>query len=341
MNSGTISISIIIVNYNGKHYLINCLKSVIAQCDQRTEVIVVDNASKDGSVECINAMFPTVRLIENKTNKGFAGGNNDGVREARGSLVILLNNDTVVRPGWLEGLRTVMNNPDVVSASSLIITEGIPDKYYKKNGSVNFLGHNIMCVFDIPSDIFYAGGASMIFRKNVIGLPFDEDYFVYGEDVYLGLRSRFMGHQVKHTNDSIVDHIGSGTAKKERSEFLTFYQERNRILNTILFFSTSTLLKVIPFLAGNVIVKTIVSLVGVKYSFVGLMKAYVWIAFNSATIRRKRSELFKTRVVPESNIIHYMSGKLTNGESVVGRIVNAVAIFYCRIVYLPVIELKQ
>jgi GT2 family glycosyltransferase len=341
MSNGTISISIIIVNYNGKHFLKKCLDAVLAQCDQTTEVIVVDNASKDGSAEYIKTSFAAVRLVENAINRGFAGGNNDGVRAARGSLIILLNNDTVVHPGWLEGLRAEMNDLRVVSASSLIKTEGIPEKYYEKNGSVNFLGHNIMRVFDEPSDIFYAGGASMIFRKELIGLPFDDDYFVYGEDVYLGLRSRFMGYQVKHTNASVLDHFGSGTAKKEQSEFLTFYQERNRILNTVLFFSGTTLIKVLPFLLVNTVGKTAAAIAGLKYSLLGLLKAYFWIISNIPAIRRKRRGLQKEKIVPDSEVIRYMTGKLTNGESTIGRAVNAIAILYCRIVRLTVIEILR
>ncbi|HAP35973.1 MAG TPA: hypothetical protein DCQ28_08550, partial [Bacteroidetes bacterium] len=122
-------------------------------------------------------------IIKSNKNLGFAGGNNLGVKNAKGELIVLLNNDTVVHQGWLQGLANAITNENVAAASSLIKTEGIPDKYYEKNGSINFLGHNIMRIFDEPTDIFFAGGASMIFKKDIIGVPFDEDYFVYGEDV--------------------------------------------------------------------------------------------------------------------------------------------------------------
>jgi GT2 family glycosyltransferase len=336
-----ITLSIIIVNYNGKHFLGDCLSSVLEQTDSSCEVIVVDNASSDGSVEYLQKTFPSVRLIISTINRGFAGGNNLGVKESRGENIILLNNDTIVKPGWLKGLLSTLNDPAVVSASSLIKTEGIPERYYEKNGSVNFLGHNIMRIFDEPTDIFFAGGASMIFRKDILGLPFDEEYFVYGEDVYLGLRSRFMGYQVKHTNESRLDHFGSGTSKKEKSAFLTFYQERNRILNTMLFFSPSTILKVIPFLAVNFCAKIAAGLAGEKYSVSGVVRAYSWIVFHIPLIRRKRSMLQKERKVADDAVIRYMTGKLTNGESFAGRVVNSVSIFYCRIVQLRVIELTQ
>jgi GT2 family glycosyltransferase len=274
-------------------------------------------------------------------NRGFAGGNNLGVREAAGEFIVLLNNDTVVHPGWLAGLRETMSDTTVVSASSLIKTEGIPDRYYEKNGSINVLGHNIMRIFDEPTDIFYAGGASMIFRRSVLGVPFDEDYFVYGEDVYLGLRSRFMGFSVKHTNASRLDHFGNGTSKKEQSAFLTYYQERNRILNTVLFFSPLTIVKVLPFLFVNALAKMAASLTGMKYSFNGLFHAYGWFMFHVPTILRKRAILQKERKIHEAEVIRYMTGKLTNGETPAGKFINTVALLYCRMTRLRVIELSK
>ena len=334
-------ISIIIVNYNGKHFLKNCLTSVLHQDYLTFEVIVVDNASVDGSVEFIKNEFPTIRVIKSDKNLGFAGGNNLGVKNAAGNLIVLLNNDTIVHNGWLQGLAKAIADEKVATASSLIKTEGIPAKYYEKNGSINFLGHNIMRIFDEPMDIFFAGGASMIFKKNVFGLPFDDDYFVYGEDVYLGLRSRFMGFKVKHTNESTLDHFGNGTSKTQKSEFLTFYQERNRILNTFLFFSPTTIIKVIPFLIINCFAKCIASIVGLKYSLFGLLRAYSWLLFNISTIARKRAALKLERRADETEVIRYMTGKLTNGESSVGKLINVISIVYCRIVNLRVIELSK
>ena len=335
------SISIIIVNFNGKSFLKDCLASVLRQDYPAFEIIVVDNASTDGSIEFLNENFPQARVIKSNKNLGFAGGNNFGVKNAKGEMIVLLNNDTIVHQGWLQGLANAIADESVAIASSLIKTEGIPDKYYEKNGSINFLGHNIMRIFDEPTDIFFAGGASLIFKKNVFGLPFDEDYFVYGEDVYLGLRTRFMGLQVKHTNDSKLDHIGNGTSRNQKNEFLTFYQERNRILNTFLFFSPTTIIKVIPFLIFNCFAKCIASIVGLKYSLFGLLRAYSWLLFNISTIARKRAALKLERRADETEVIRYMTGKLTNGESSVGKLINVISILYCRIVNLRVIELSK
>ncbi|MCG2737608.1 MAG: glycosyltransferase family 2 protein, partial [Candidatus Methanoperedenaceae archaeon] len=96
MNKTPPPVSVIIVNFNGKHYLKNCLSSLSAQSYPAIEVIFVDNGSGDGSVEYVRKEFPSVRIIESKKNLGFAKGNNLGIREARGELIATLNNDTEV-----------------------------------------------------------------------------------------------------------------------------------------------------------------------------------------------------------------------------------------------------
>lgn len=334
-------ISIIIVNFNGKHFLNDCLRSVLCQEYSQVEIIVVDNASIDGSVEFIKNNFPAVTVIDSTINLGFAGGNNLGVKNARGELIVLLNNDTVVHAGWLQGLVKAVVDKNIAVVSSLIKTEGIPDRYYEKNGSINFLGHNIMRIFDVPTDIFFAGGASLIFKKEIIGIPFDDEYFVYAEDVYLGLRSRFMGYEVKHTNDSTLAHFGNGTSKSQKGDFLTFYQERNRLLNTFLFFTPKTIIKVAPFIAANCLAKCFASLLVMKYSLIGLLKAYGWFVFHIPMIITKRRALQSERKVEEREVIRYMTGKLTNGESLIGKMINSISLLYCRIVNLRVIELSK
>ncbi len=330
--------SIILVNYNGRHLLDACLNALFLQSGPSFEVILVDNDSSDGSVGYVRERFPKARLVEAGRNLGFAGGNNLGVEKARGQLIALLNNDTVVEPAWLAGLVSASEPDDVAIVSSLVLTEGIPVRYYEKNGSINFLCHNIMRIFERPENIFYGGGASVLFKKNLLGEPFDGDYFAYCEDIYLGLRARFKGYRVVHTNASVVRHIGSATAGKQKTGLTTYLQERNRLLTLLVFFSWWTIVRVLPYLIINKVSKLALSVVSNRYSFTGLLRAYVWFVVHPGAIARKRAHLATERRVHENEVISWMTGELTNGETAPGRMLNRAALAWCRLVGLKTVD---
>ena len=111
MNTGNKPlVSVVVLNLNGLRYLKGCLSSLSKQTATSFEVILVDNGSSDGSAEYVRNNFPSVRLIENKTNLGFAAGNNQGIRMARGKYIATLNNDTEVDSEWLKNLVEVMES---------------------------------------------------------------------------------------------------------------------------------------------------------------------------------------------------------------------------------------
>jgi hypothetical protein len=331
-------VSVVIVNFNGAGVLRACLRSVFAQGYAPFEVILVDNGSNDGAVEGACSEFPIVKILRNGTNKGFAEGSNIGVAASKGNMVVLLNNDTVVESGWLEGLVEAVTPSTVAVASSLILTEGIPARYYERNGSINLLGHNIMRKYERPESIFFAGGASLIFKKDLLGIPFDPDYFAYAEDVYLSLRARRMGYDVRHTNKSVVRHRGSITTKRQTGAFIGMLQERNRLLNTFLFFSLSTILKAMPLIILSAITKIAVSIYGRRYSLAGILHAYWWLIAHPATIDHKRRKLRAEFAVDEREVIRRMTADLTNGESAAGRLTNHVARGYFKLVGLHTLE---
>jgi hypothetical protein len=330
--------SIIIVTYNGRRFLDACLEPVLRQSGPSFEIILVDNGSSDGSAGHVRERHPGVKVVEAGNNLGFAGGNNLGVQHAAGKLIVLLNNDTVVEPGWLSALVEASAPDDVATTSSLVLTEGIPSRYYEKNGSINFLCHNVMRIFEKPENIFYGGGASVLFKKDLFGLPFDADYFAYCEDISLGLRARFMGYRVLHVNGSVVKHIGSATAGREKRALTTYLQERNRILTVLTFFSWWTILRILPFVALYGGAKLLLAGATRKYSFFGIVRAYAWLAMNPHVVLEKRRRMAAERRVPEREVISWMTGKLTNGESAAGRLLNAIALTWCRLVGLKTVD---
>ena len=330
--------SVVIVTYNGKELLASCLGAALAQRYSPYEVILVDNASSDGTAALVREDFPSVRLVRSESNLGFAGGNNEGVRHARGDLVALLNNDAVPEAGWLGALVEAVSVSGVAVAGSLVRTDGVPERYYERNGSVNFLCHNIMRKFALPTQTFFAGGAALIFRRDLLGVPFDDEYFLYIEDVYLSMRARFMGYGVVQSPAARVRHVGSHSTRRESSALMTMYQERNRILTPALFFRASTLLRLAPFIAANVAVKLIAACAGTKYSLAGLLRAYTWLLAHPGSILRKRRALVSYRRVQDADVTSWMTADLTNGESPLGRAVNGLARAYCRLARLRTLE---
>ncbi len=341
-------ISIIILNYNGKSFLKECLDSVLAQSFKDFEIIFVDNNSTDNSVEFIldNYSDERIKIFRAEKNLGFAGGNNLGLKNASGKFIVLLNNDTVVDKDWLKNLYELINSDENIGiAQSLVITEGIPERYYKKNGTINLLGHNIMEVFNIGADgtgeIFQATGCSLIFRKSLvdaIGGLFLDEYFAYAEDTYLCLKVKFFGQKIMHTSKSVVHHKGNATTSKQKASLLYFYQERNRLLNFLLFFSKSFLMKYFPYLLLNFLLKFFASFFIQKYSLAGLIKSNYWLAANFKWIKKHRSGLNGLKKVDEKELLKFISGKILNGENLFVRFINHFSLLYCKAVKINILE---
>ena len=121
-----ILISIVITNYNGKHFLEDCLSSIASQTYQDYETILVDNASRDGSVAFVRERYPGVRIVENTENLGFAGGTNAGIRVSKGEYVLSLNNDTRLEPDFLEEMVTAIETDDNIGtvAPRMLLMDG-------------------------------------------------------------------------------------------------------------------------------------------------------------------------------------------------------------------------
>lgn len=338
------------MNYNGLGFLGDCLKSVLMQTFTDFEIVFVDNGSIDGSMDYVKREFNDERLkcFSAGENLGFAGGNNFGLRHAGGEYLVLLNNDTVVDRDWLKYLyETITSGENIGAVQSLVMTEGIPERYYKKNGTLNLLGHNVMEVFSInengTGEIFQLNGCSFIIRKSTIdelGGLFPDEYFAYAEDSYLSFKLKFAGYKILHTSKSVVNHLGSATTKDYRSSFRTFLQERNRLMNFLVFFSRNFRLKYYPLLAKNFFLKMILSLLPGKYSFKGIIKAYRDLFRKRNWIKSEREKVNKIKKVSENDVLGYLSGKIFNGDNFMEKYFNFFSLLYCRITGIKVIENK-
>jgi GT2 family glycosyltransferase len=213
----TPKVSVIVLNYNGRKYLKECLDSVLRTDYYNLEVIVVDNASDDGSPEFVKKHYPQVTLIENEKNLGFCEGNNIGIRKATGEIIILLNNDTIVDSKWIKEILKKAEDPKVGIVGCRLYFPG--SKIIQSLGfRMRFLGYweSIGAgqidngQFDKFGCVDYVSGAALAVKTKVldkIGL-LDPTFYAYGEDVDICYRARQAGYKVV-TSNAIVYHYGS------------------------------------------------------------------------------------------------------------------------------------
>jgi len=271
-------VSIIILNWNGRELTRKCLKSIKKNTDyQNYEIIVVDQGSKDGSVEMIEKYFPNVMIIKNRKNVGFAAGNNQGFAKAKGKYFFMLSNDVMVTKGWLTNVVNVAEaDKYIASIGSLEVT---PDKYSHGNFSAS----------DKTEDVETTLGAAMLIRRDVVenigGLDAEHFSPIYGEENDWCYRARNAGYRIVRANDSVIIHHGLATVKKEFDESYYFVlRETNRIKAMLFNLPISKLFRFIPGL-GLIF---ITSLLSGRLHFV--LKSYWYILSNLKEIMKIRKK---------------------------------------------------
>lgn len=236
-------ISVVIPNWNGKKFLTGCLDSLATQTYEPIEIVIVDNGSKDGSVEFLKENYPHVKLVTFPVNTGFSPAVNAGIKASTGVMVALLNNDTVVDPRWMEEFVIAMDeHPEVGSAGCKMLAyddhsllDGAGDGY-RRGGLPGRIGHKERDTgrFDRKRYLLGACGGAALYRRELfddIGY-FDEDYFAYLEDVDLGLRAQAAGFKCIYAPKAIVYHLGCGTTGSGYSPLVVRLSARNN-WNTI------------------------------------------------------------------------------------------------------------
>lgn len=254
-------ISVIIVNYNGEQYLKDCLDSLYSQTRKDYEIILIDNCSTDRSIEIITLDYPDITLIRNKANLGFAAGTNQGIRVARGEYILTLNNDTRVEPSFLEEIVSPMDNdPRVgICASKMLLPDGRINSTglcISRSGAAWNRG-----MFERDSgqyaqqeEVFGASAGAALYRKTMldeIGL-FDEDFFMYMEDVDLSFRARLAGWKCLYVPTAVVYHHHGGTAGYG-SDIAVYYGNRNIIWMVVKNYQIGFLITSLPWIIGRTI----------------------------------------------------------------------------------------
>lgn len=220
--------SIVIINYNGLSYLDELFSSIQKQTLKPREVLLVDNASSDKSVEFIKHSYPETRIIRFNKNLGFAAAANAGLRESSCEAAALVNTDIRLDECWLENLLSSMAADEKIAAvAAKIKLYDQPRLLNGVGGGMNRLGYTWDIgmfeedtgQYDSPSEVIFAPASAALFRKSaVLGSGgFDESFFMYHEDVDLGWRLWLLGYRIVTCPKAVAHHHFGGSTKASRS----------------------------------------------------------------------------------------------------------------------------
>ncbi|HWC12056.1 MAG TPA: glycosyltransferase, partial [Acidimicrobiales bacterium] len=251
-------VSVVVVNYRGADDTVACLRAFDDLDWPRDclELIVVDNASEDGSAERIAAAVPRATVLESPVNRGFAGGCNLGVARASGQWIGLINNDARPHPRWAAAaVEAFEADANVASVASKVLDwEGTVVDYVDASLTWFGMGYKRECeqpdtgAWDDPRDVLFATGAAMFVRADVwreVG-GFDERYFMFYEDVDLGWRLNLMGHRVRYVPGSVAYHRHHASMKGYGPWREHFLLERNALFTLYKNFGDESLARALP-----------------------------------------------------------------------------------------------
>jgi len=232
-------LSVVILNYNVRYFLELCLKSVqAAVLNIAAEIIVVDNNSEDGSCTMVKTLFPNVKLIENKENFGFSKGNNIGVAQAKGDYVCVLNPDTVVAEDTFARLLSFAQNKEKLGVLGCKLINGSGEFLPESKRNIPYIKAAFKKILGNSKD-YYANhlnenetgkvdvlvGAFMFVKRNVFNKVdgFDEDYFMYGEDIDLSYKVLKSGYHNYYYGSTTVVHFKGESTLRDKFYARRFY----------------------------------------------------------------------------------------------------------------------
>ncbi len=313
-------VSFITVTYNGRKFLPILFDSLDKLTYSPVELIMVDNASTDDSVDFVRRNYPMVKIIQNPENYMFARGNNEGIRVARGEIICLINNDVRIDPGFLSRIvDQFMKIPEMAACQPKVLDLNDPQRFEyagAAGGFVDRYGYPFMRgrlfftleedlgQYDDLQEIFWSSGACFFIRRSVldqVGL-LDEDFHLHMEEIDLCWRMHLRGFRIFCIPDARVWHKGGGTMASTNPRKL-FWNFRNNIFLLVKNLQLINLLRIMParlVLDGIALARELVS--GKLKNAGSIISAYFWILTNLNTVFGKRREVQKARTENDSEI---------------------------------------
>ncbi|GAB1473986.1 hypothetical protein MASR2M69_14270 [Bacteroidota bacterium] len=241
-------VAVVILNWNGKHYLERFLHLLIKRTQIKdVEIVIADNCSTDGSQKWIKETHPEIRLIEFDNNYGFTGGYNRALEQIEADYFLLLNSDVEVTPGWIQPLIAALDNNPQIGICMPKIKSAFERDYFEYAGAcggyLDYFGYPFCrgrilsfiekdtAQYNQEREIFWASGAAFMIRASLyrsLG-GFDDTFFAHMEEIDLCWRAKLSGSQVWAFPDSVVYHVGGGTLPNN-SPLKLYYNYRNNLL---------------------------------------------------------------------------------------------------------------
>tara|TARA_B100001989_G_scaffold233541_1_gene193539 strand:+ start:350 stop:1399 length:1050 start_codon:yes stop_codon:yes gene_type:complete len=325
MTEYIVKVSIIIPHWNGIDILSECLTSLFKTNHNSYEVIVVDNASTDGSQSWIKSTFPQIKLIENDKNYGYAGGCNIGALEAKGNYLVFLNNDTIQDPGWIQNLENILKKDNRVAAVQPKVLN-----YFKRNvfdyagGSGGYMDwfcfpyargrifskqERDIGQYNDSKQCFWSSGTAFMIRKDLFfqAGQFDEHFFSHMEEIDLCWRLQAMGFQVWVEPDAVVYHKNA-LSMPMHSHKKYYLNHRNSL---IMLFGNYSIKNTLILGSGRIIFE----MIALGYSVLclnwkhasAIIRSLVYLLFHINVILRKRSKFKEIRKKKDKEIMKNIS----------------------------------
>ncbi len=306
------SVTVVVLNFNGRKYLKECLNSLLATDYPRLTIIVIDNGSTDGSAEFIRANYPNVKVIKHGHNYGYACAYNVVIGAIQGEYIALLNNDILVEPSWLKELVPYAENAEVAAVTPKM-------KFLHDKTRINAAGGNCDLYgvgwnrgngevdtgqYDVVQEVFYGNGGALLIKKRAwreVG-PFDERYFMYGEDLDWCWRARLKGYKIIYVPYAEVRHHWRGSGAP-----MVYLLERHWLSTVLKNYSLKTLIQLMPQYLALKALKAIWLIARAKSrEKLTVLKAILWNLSNLRESWKKRIQIQMSRTATDVEIQKHM-----------------------------------
>lgn len=314
-------VDVVILNYNGRKYLDECLSSVLGGSYSNQQVYLLDNASTDDDVAYVKSQYPTVRIIQNISNNGYCAAYNLAFTQCEGEYIVCLNNDVTVATDWIEHMVDLAESDNSIAALQPKIVSYVDHRKFEYAGASGgmmdqygfpFLRGRLFDTMEDDNgqyndvrDIFWTSGAAMFLRKEALQHSgvLDETIVHHMDEIDLCWRLRLAGYTLKVQPASVIKHIGGATIPPH-SYKKVYWNHRNSLYIMFKNYGTYNMCTKVPVHVLLDYVAVIHALLKGNLTTVrGILAAHVWIILNCLLIIRKRAAVQQRRVLSDTPIL--------------------------------------